>query len=45
MDDQLLAEYVIDARGDPVTRLRSLVREHDIDGVTIDVSDIPTAVI
>ena len=44
VDDQLLAEYVIDARDDPIAQLRRLVGEHDIGGFTIDVSDISTAV-
>lgn len=43
VEDRLLAEYVIDAGDDPVEQLRALVREHDIGGVTIDISDISTA--
>ena len=44
VDDRLLAEFVIDAGDDPVAQLQGIVRGHGIGGVTIDVSDIPTAV-
>ena len=44
VDDRLLSEYVIDAGKDPVAQLRALVCEHEIGGLTVDVSDIPTAI-